>query len=120
MPVTNHTLHCVGKQYARKILSLTGSVRASCTNFLMQAVMLVTLGETSRHFSTRVHEHLSSDRSSHVYKHLQASESYRTSCNLDCFKILDSAPTKYQVKLKESCASSGKSLTLINRSITSI
>ena len=60
------------------------------------------VGETSRHFSTRVHEHLSSDRSSHVYKHLQASESCRTSCNLDCFKILDSAPTKYQVKLKES------------------
>ena len=25
--------------------------------------------------------------SSHVYKHLQASESCRTSCNLDCFKI---------------------------------
>ena len=30
---------------------------------------------------------------------LQASESCRTSCNLDFFKILDSAPTKYQVKL---------------------
>ena len=58
------------------------------------------VGETRRHFSTRVHEHLSSDRSSHVYKHLQASESCRTSCNLDCFKILDSPPTKYQVKLK--------------------
>ena len=60
------------------------------------------VGETSRHFSTRVHEHLYSDRSSPVYKHLQASESCRTSCNLDCFNILDSAPTKYQVKLKES------------------
>ena len=33
------------------------------------------IGEASRHFSTRVHEHLSSDRSSHVYKHLQSSES---------------------------------------------
>ena len=39
--------------------------------------------ETSWHFSMRVHEHMSSDRSSHVYKHLQASESRRTSCNLD-------------------------------------
>ena len=60
------------------------------------------VGETSRHFSTRVHEHLYSDSSSHVYKHLQALESCRTSCNLDCFKILDSAHTKYQVKLKDS------------------
>ena len=31
------------------------------------------IGEASRHFSTRVHEHIPSDRSSHVYKHLQSS-----------------------------------------------
>ena len=49
-----------------------------------------------------MHKHMSSDRSFHVYKHLQVSESCHTSCNLDCFKILDSAPTRYQVKLKES------------------
>ena len=52
------------------------------------------VGETSRYFAKRVREHLSSDRSSHVYKHLQALESdCRTSCNLDCFKILDSTPS---------------------------
>ena len=52
------------------------------------------VGETSRYFAKRVHEHLSSDRSSHFYKHLQALESEcRTSCNLDCFRILDSTPS---------------------------
>ena len=51
------------------------------------------VGETSLHFSTRVHEHLSSDRSSHVCRHLQGLASCRTSCDLDCFKILDSAPS---------------------------
>ena len=45
------------------------------------------VGETSRHFSR---------------PHLQSSESCRTSCTLDCFQVLDSAATKYQVKLKES------------------
>ena len=45
------------------------------------------VGETSRHFSR---------------PHLQSSESCRTSCTLDCFQVLDSATTKYQVKLKES------------------
>ena len=60
------------------------------------------VGETSRYFSTRVYELASSDRPSHVYKHLQASEYFRTSCNSDCFKILDSAPTRYQAELKES------------------
>ena len=58
--------------------------------------------ETSRHFSTRVREHLLSDRSSNVFKHLQSSEFCRASCTPDCFEILDSAATKYQVKLKES------------------
>ena len=60
------------------------------------------VGETSRHFSTRVREHLLSDRSSNVFKHLQSSEFCRASCTPDCFEILDSAATKYQVKLKES------------------
>ena len=32
------------------------------------------VGETSQHFSTRVREHLPSDRSSNVFKHLQSSE----------------------------------------------
>ena len=45
------------------------------------------VGETSRHFSR---------------PHLQSSESCRISCTLDCFQVLDSTATKYQVKLKES------------------
>ena len=77
-----------------KILFLTDFVCESYSNFPGQAVMLCYVGETSRHFTKRVREHMSSDRSSHVYKHLQALESEcRTSCNLDCFKILDSAPS---------------------------
>ena len=36
------------------------------------------------------------------FRLLQSSESCRTSCTPDCFQILDSATTKYQVKLKES------------------
>ena len=60
------------------------------------------IGETSRHFATRVREHLSSDRSPHVFKHLHSSESCRISCSADCFTVLDSATTKFQVKLKES------------------
>ena len=36
------------------------------------------------------------------FKHLQSSERCRQSCSADCFKILDSAPTKFQLKLKEA------------------
>ena len=55
-----------------------------------------------QHFSTRVREHLSSDKSSHIFKHLQSSERCRQSCSADCFEILDSAPTKFQLKFKEA------------------
>ena len=41
------------------------------------------VGETSRHFSR---------------PHLQSSESCRTSWTLDCFQVLDSAATEYQVR----------------------
>ena len=53
------------------------------------------VGETSRHFSTRVNEHLSSDKSSHVFKHLQNSKSSRTPGTTDCFKVLESAAARF-------------------------
>ena len=60
------------------------------------------VGETARHFSTRVREHLVSDRASHVFKHLQNSEHCRTLCSVDCFHILDHAPTSFQLKIKKA------------------
>ena len=77
-----------------KILFLTGFRVRIMYQFSCASYNACYVGETSRYFAKRVREHLSSDRSSHVYKHLQALESdCRTSCNLDCFKILDSTPS---------------------------
>ena len=61
-----------------------------------------SIGETSRHFATRVKEHLLTDKNSHVYKHLNASPSCKHKCSVDCFKILDSAKTRHCLKLKEA------------------
>ena len=60
------------------------------------------VGETSRHFSTRVREHLAVDRASHIFKHLQNSERCRSLCSIDCFHILDHAATSFQLKIKEA------------------
>ena len=60
------------------------------------------VGETSRHFSTRVREHLAVDRASHIFKHLQNSERCRSLCSIDCFHILDHATTSFQLKIKEA------------------
>ena len=45
--------------------------------FLCAGCNACYIGETSRHLSTRVREHLSRDRNSHVYQHLQQSQACR-------------------------------------------
>ena len=59
-------------------------------------------GETTRHICARVREHLLSDKSSHVYRHLQSSRACHNSCTTECFTILDSAVSKFQIKIKEA------------------
>ena len=60
------------------------------------------IGETDRHFNTRVNEHLFRDKNSHIFKHLSASKGCRDKCDISCFKILDHASTYSQLKIKES------------------
>ena len=42
--------------------------------FLYAGCSACFVGETTQHFSTSVHEHIFSDRTSHIFKHLQNSE----------------------------------------------
>ena len=49
-----------------------------------------------------VRERLISDKASHIFKHLQNSEHCRALCSVDCFHILDHAPTGFQLKMKEA------------------
>ena len=60
------------------------------------------VGETCRHFSTRVREHLVSDRASHIFKHLKDSARCRALCSADNFHVLDHASTGFQLKIKEA------------------
>ena len=63
------------------------------------------IGETARHFNTRVMEHLESDKKSAIYQHLHAgtrqSRNCRRNSNADSFIILDHAETKHQLRIKE-------------------
>ena len=43
------------------------------------------VGETNRHFATRIREHLSSDKNSQIFKHLRGSENCHSLCSEDCF-----------------------------------
>ena len=59
------------------------------------------VGETYRHFSTRTHEHLETDKSCNIYRQFLKNPQRRSICDENCFSILDSARTKYILKLKE-------------------
>ena len=60
------------------------------------------VGETTRHFSTCVCEHLAVDKTSHIFQHLQNSGHCCSLCSTDCFHILDHATTSFQLKIKEA------------------
>ena len=60
------------------------------------------VGETFRHISTRIREHLGRDRTSHIFQHLQNSEESRRLSSESCFPILDTALNRFQMILKEA------------------
>ena len=60
------------------------------------------IGETCRHFKTRIEEHIKKDNKSHIFKHLHSSETCFDSYNSLCFKIFDKANPKFDFKIKEA------------------
>ena len=56
------------------------------------------IGETTRHFSTRVREHLVSDKTSHVYQQIASSQACRESCSMECFTVHDTTASGIPVK----------------------
>ena len=59
------------------------------------------IGETTRHLTTRIKEHTTSDKNSHIYKHLQ-NANCKSKYTRSCFTILDKANTPFSLKLKEA------------------
>ena len=60
------------------------------------------IGETSRHFTTRIKEHTVSDKNSHIFKHFSQFPSCKGMYTPSCFRILDSANSSIDLKLKEA------------------
>ena len=61
------------------------------------------VGETTRHFDVRVHEHLyKRSQPSSVYKHLDIDKKCRDACDESCFKIIDSDSSPFRLQVKEA------------------
>ena len=70
--------------------------------FLFAGCNACYIGETSRHLSTRVREHLSRDRNSHVYQHLQQSQTCRCLANKIAFPSWIVHSTNYNLCWREA------------------
>ena len=60
------------------------------------------IGETTRHLSTRIEEHLKKDKKSHIFQHLDENRHCKSLSKPDCFQFIDSASSKFRLKLKET------------------
>ena len=60
------------------------------------------IGKTCHHFKTRIEEHIKKDNKSHIFKHLHSSETCFDSYNSLCFKIIDKANSKFDLKIKKA------------------
>ena len=60
------------------------------------------IGETCRHFKTRIEEHIKKDNKSHIFKHLHSSKTCFDSYNSLCFKIIDKDNSKFDLKIEEA------------------
>ena len=61
-----------------------------------------SIGETCRHFKTRIEEHLKKDNKSHIFKHLHSFASSFDSYNCLCFKIIDKDNSKFDLRNKKA------------------
>ena len=59
------------------------------------------IGETCRHFKTRIEEHIKKDNKSHIFKHLHSTATCFDSYNPLCFKIIDKSNSKLDLKIEK-------------------
>ena len=60
------------------------------------------IGETCRHFKTRIEEHIKKDNKSHIFKHLHSTATCFDSDNSLTFKVIDKANFNFDLKIKEA------------------
>ena len=91
----------------KNYFSYKDPIRDDLKSFLVYKVTCAScsssyIGETCRHFKTRIEEHIKKDNKSHIFKHLHSTTTCSDSYNSLCFKIIDKANSKFDLKIKEA------------------
>ena len=69
------------------------------------------IDETCHRFKTRIQEHIRKDNKSQLFKHLHSTAACFDSYNSLCFKIIDKANSKFDLKIKKLYILTGENLT---------
>ena len=69
------------------------------------------INETCRRFKTRIEKHIKKASKSHIFKHLHFVATCLDLYNSLCFKIIDKADSKFDLKIKRFYILAGKNLT---------
>ena len=70
------------------------------------------IGETCGHFKTRIEEYIKTDSKSHIFKYLHSTATFLDSYNSLCFKIIEKANSKFDLKIKETLQITCRKLNL--------
>ena len=81
------------KSFGLKMLHSLNGEKITCAGCGARYV-----GETNRHFYTRVNEHLFRVKNSHIFKHLSFSKNCHDNCDVSCFKVIDNATSFYHIE----------------------
>ena len=61
------------------------------------------VGQTTRHYNVRVHEHLhKKSNPSSIFKHLEENKNCRDACDPSCFEIIDRDTSAFRLEVKEA------------------
>ena len=74
---------------------------------------------TCRHSKTRIEEHMKKDNKSHIFKNLRSSATCFDSYSSLCFKIIDKANSKFDLKIKEALHINWRKLKCATKSFSS-
>ena len=90
----------------KKTLSYKDSIPNDLKSFLVYKFTCSNcrssyIGETCRHFKTRIEEHITKDNKSHICKQLHSAATCFDSYNSLCTKIIDKVNSKFNLKIKE-------------------
>ena len=60
------------------------------------------INENCHHFKSKIEENIKKDNNSHIFKHLHSAAACFDSYSSLCFKIIDKANSKFDLKISEA------------------